>query len=877
MGMAGQPLRFSGSVKGGIAPFTYRWSWGDGTTATGNQNPEHRYSKAGNYTVAFSVLDARGRLATGTTSVRVKELRRTMVAHGPYSTRQGVPIRFKATLAGEDRTGLPDPEYVWDFGDGSNAKGPNLSHDYSLPGTYVVNLMSIEKGRETGHATTFATVSPRNQNRATIDKKWVEKHGSGCYVLDKADTVYTLATDVTTPGTAFVVGAANVTLDLNGHTVTHGDSSPITVKNGGFEEGAGRDVPGWDLRKAPSAAIAPNKGFMWGKQVLRLSNLTKSERIVSDPIPVPAAGHTYVATITPAHGDWRTKATLSVIDAITGKVLAAGDSDSVERGFSAVVRFVPSTTNPVKLQLDVAPPPGKAETVDLDYAALMPSDDYGVLASSLWQGEIPGYVNLTSQAQAAYAQAANFTIRNGRIRQGKAQGYSCPPLFLKSAKAGFLIDGVEIEVHGMDTPSLDAHRAGGSMVVRNSTFSENVDNISNRMHVPATVYFAQTQGPILIDNNRLLGCPQAGIALNGNDPRHRVTIIHNRICQKAIVTNAYGIVLDPLENFEIAFNRITPIDGRGISVDGFAPEPVANGEIHDNYVSVQEGFNREYTTGGAARALRLRNTVDSKGPHRNLRIYNNTFIAITGPGLVPEAYGALINYVNHNSAMNDAHIILNDNIFKAIVSSPDPDCHAAALDIDGMEPGIGLEVANNVFESNEASLRIGGSDGFSVSDIALDSNTFRKSSDGVDRPYTDVIAGYWTGAIKDVWLTDARFQNDGKPLFTWSGSAAKEIVLRDRIALIAQSPRGDFLPGCVVNLADKDGRPVFSGTTAADGQLPGIPLVTAVYRQPTPDPKLISMTVKGPFTARLHSGLANESRVIDVSKARIVLLTAQPH
>src|SRR5262249_34067716 len=165
-----------------------------------------------------------------------------------------------------------------------------------------------------------------------------------------------------------------------------------------------------------------------------------------------------------------------------------------------------------------------------------------------------------------------------------------------------------------------AFRAKGSMAVLNSTLKSDIDNISNRMHVPATIYFAHTDGPILVDNNRVLGSPQAGITLGANNSRYRVTITRNVIRQKAVVTNGYGIGIDPLENFEIAYNRITPINGRGIVVDGYASDPVSNGEIHDNYVTVQEGFNREYPTGGASRALRLRNTVDSKGPHRNLKI-----------------------------------------------------------------------------------------------------------------------------------------------------------------------------------------------------------------------------------------------------------------
>jgi hypothetical protein len=53
-----------------------------------------------------------------------------------------------------------------------------------------------------------------------IDSAWLAAHGAGPYVLDQAGKTYVLMTDVRTAGTAFVVGAAGVTLDLHGHTVT---------------------------------------------------------------------------------------------------------------------------------------------------------------------------------------------------------------------------------------------------------------------------------------------------------------------------------------------------------------------------------------------------------------------------------------------------------------------------------------------------------------------------------------------------------------------------------------------------------------------------------------------------------------------------------
>ena len=46
--------------------------------------------------------------------------------------------------------------------------------------------------------------------------------GAGPYYLDRAGETYVLSDDISVPGTAFVFAAENVTLDLNGHTVTFG-------------------------------------------------------------------------------------------------------------------------------------------------------------------------------------------------------------------------------------------------------------------------------------------------------------------------------------------------------------------------------------------------------------------------------------------------------------------------------------------------------------------------------------------------------------------------------------------------------------------------------------------------------------------------------
>jgi hypothetical protein len=72
-GMAGAALEFSGSGSSDPDPgdaLTYAWTFGDGTTATG-ETASHSYQSPGTYTVALSVTDPTGQGASATKAVTV--------------------------------------------------------------------------------------------------------------------------------------------------------------------------------------------------------------------------------------------------------------------------------------------------------------------------------------------------------------------------------------------------------------------------------------------------------------------------------------------------------------------------------------------------------------------------------------------------------------------------------------------------------------------------------------------------------------------------------------------------------------------------------------------------------------------------------------
>ncbi len=78
---------FSERVEGGTGPFSYAWTFGDGTTDT-SASPTHLFARAGNFTVSVEVTDAAGATVTNSTVVQVTAAEG--VTHPPASGSGGL-------------------------------------------------------------------------------------------------------------------------------------------------------------------------------------------------------------------------------------------------------------------------------------------------------------------------------------------------------------------------------------------------------------------------------------------------------------------------------------------------------------------------------------------------------------------------------------------------------------------------------------------------------------------------------------------------------------------------------------------------------------------------------------------------------------------
>ncbi len=117
----------------------YAWDFGDGAQADG-QVVEHHYAAPGRYQVTLRVADDAGVGNSG-----AEDRLGVWVNDPPVALIKAARRGAIGELLRFDATGSSDPdgelsEYHWDFGDGTQGLGAEVTHAYQRPGVYVVKL-----------------------------------------------------------------------------------------------------------------------------------------------------------------------------------------------------------------------------------------------------------------------------------------------------------------------------------------------------------------------------------------------------------------------------------------------------------------------------------------------------------------------------------------------------------------------------------------------------------------------------------------------------------------------------------------------------------------------------------------------------------------
>lgn len=131
--VSNHPTYFQAEVTaGGLAPFQYYWSFGDGSLGFG-ESVEHIYQNAGVYTATVNVYDSLGCAVSCQTYMTISP---NLLADFSVDTLVGC-APFDVQFTNQSQNAVTN---YWDFGDGSGSTQISPLHTYTTPGTYNVGL-----------------------------------------------------------------------------------------------------------------------------------------------------------------------------------------------------------------------------------------------------------------------------------------------------------------------------------------------------------------------------------------------------------------------------------------------------------------------------------------------------------------------------------------------------------------------------------------------------------------------------------------------------------------------------------------------------------------------------------------------------------------
>ncbi len=119
-----------------LAPDTWFWDFGDGTTST-VQNPAHVYTTTGTFTVNLTVQDTvLGCVSQFQDQITIRAPRASFTASATLGcVGSGISFTNFSTDANT---------WLWDFGDGATSTAGSPSHTFNQPGKYVVTLTASD-------------------------------------------------------------------------------------------------------------------------------------------------------------------------------------------------------------------------------------------------------------------------------------------------------------------------------------------------------------------------------------------------------------------------------------------------------------------------------------------------------------------------------------------------------------------------------------------------------------------------------------------------------------------------------------------------------------------------------------------------------------
>lgn len=503
---------------------------------------------------------------------------------------------------------------------------------------------------------------------------------SSCGYLATPNTTYVLKNNVTSEGSCFFITAENVTLDLNGYTVTYDNGSPIAVTNGNFE-----NIDGWDFSAAPDAQIVSGSyvkpvTVFSGSRSLRFAvpAMDQSVRLTVPLILKPNTTYSLSAMFYNQSND-----PVTAYVGIEGSSVKATQTGCTWRGFQ--YRNMTFTTNAHPLPATITAGisggiTGKSGYVYIDDIRIQRTKLAGVaVGPAAWQGQ-KVISDVTRFGNANYA-----TIKNGKIVQGKGGAdFSNCITVMENSGAGWQVNGMQLRASGANSKAIRSINARNVEISNNHIYNPQRVITSRDAFDGAAVKIEYPGYGNRIYQNTVHEGIQTAFYLPQSAGQPQNQIYDNAIELQSRYTNDFAIVAG---GAAIHGNSINCGSGnnscRGIAIGGTGTT------VYNNTVSVQQlPRNQEYNGCQAPGAYGMQ----MESSTHNIEVYGNTVTANAGQC---EAYAFRANPLAEKGTGSSGNLV-HDNTFIAIANGA---ARAAAIRYSAIS-ATDLNVFNNTFRTN---------------------------------------------------------------------------------------------------------------------------------------------------------------------------------
>lgn len=615
------------------------------------------------------------------------------------------------------------------------------------------------------------------------------------YYLNQANTTYILDEDIVSEGTAFVIDADNITFDLNGHTITFGANN-TAVPNADFEQGNGIVPSNWDLSKAPSAArVITDTQPMVHSWTLTLNNTVNSEELISDWATITKLDQTYRAyAITTRNVTFQVEyENGSFIPLVDGAYF----KPSINPGFGAG-----------RYRLHITVPAGGTYVDDAD---IRPSRAEGILGLPWIQGL--GGIN-PPDIPTAPGVHNNTMIKNGSIIEG-APGFGY--LAFSTAGSGLEAYNIHAITSGLDS---GITYTGSNAKIHDNNFDNNKPTVLNRYDLSTNFGIEAGENFTFYNNNFIVGA--GGIAFQSDTTS--ADIYNNHIINNGNVTNHFAIEVFANDGHVMSGKKIHHNyfeGGSGI----FFSSNTTNSEIYNNYFNLTAtSCNTEYQSELHTDAIRIYDYSNPTASTYGNKIHDNLIEgkvhafsdhpncypgivgikSVTGPNSPNEYYN------------NEIHVYREDTVSLAV------DFTAAGQNLSGIH--------DNYFESNHHNIIYGDHFAGASDNGIFTSNTFVKKTTPISTGYNTLDTEWCCGSYittthhKYVGSKQANGASVGDLNFDLYSRKGYEEDIQWFLDLKVIDPTKYPVSGATVNITDKSGQNVYTGTTGADGEINVVPL-----------------------------------------------------